>query len=63
MKIETFSDLIEWTRKLHAYLGQCLKHCSTQQDESRAKWLLEYLSDHEATLEKAVASFEKQADP
>jgi hypothetical protein len=63
MKIETFHDLIEWTRQLHANLAQCLKHCSTGQEETRAKWLLEYLAEHETTLEETVAGFEKQADP
>ncbi|QEM83447.1 ATPase [Halomonas binhaiensis] len=63
MNVETFQDLIEWTRLLHAHLAQCLKHCSSHQEETRAKWLLEYLSDHEKTLEKTVAAFERQADP
>ncbi|MBS9405335.1 ATPase [Halomonas sp. TRM85114] len=63
MKIETFHDLIEWTRQPHAHLAECLKHCATQQEEARAKWLLEYLADHEATLEQTIAGFEKQADP
>ncbi|XKH61651.1 hypothetical protein LG290_08105 [Halomonas sediminis] len=63
MKIQTFQDLIEWTQQLHAYLAECLKHCATQQEEARAKWLLEYLADHEATLGQTVANFEKQADP
>ncbi|WP_163560254.1 ATPase [Halomonas sp. NO4] len=63
MKIETFQDLIEWTRQLHAHLAECLKHCATRQEETRAKWLLEYLADHEATLEQTIANFERQADP
>ncbi len=63
MNIETFQDLIDWTRQLHAHLAECLKHCATQQEEARAKWLLEYLADHEAILEQTVANFERQADP
>lgn len=63
MKIETFHDLIDWTRQLHAQLAECFRHCATQQEEARAKSLLEYLADHEAVLEHTVASFEKQADP
>ncbi len=34
-----------------------------QQEEPRAKILLEYLAAHEASLESTVASFERQADP
>lgn len=63
MNVETFRDVIEWTRALHEHLAQCLKHCSTQQEEQRAKWLLEYLAEHEAALEKVLAGFEQQADP
>ena len=63
MYVSTFHDVIEWTRALHEHLARCLKHCSTQQEEERAKWLLAYLADHEAALEKTLAGFEKQADP
>lgn len=63
MNVSTFHGVIEWTRALHEHLARCLKHCSTQQEEERAKWLLEYLADHEAALEKVVAGFAKQADP
>ncbi|KGE78581.1 MULTISPECIES: hypothetical protein [Halomonas] len=63
MKIETFQDLIDWTRQLHVHLAECFRHCATQQEEARAKWLLEYLADHEARLEHTVARFEQQADP
>ncbi|MCE8032596.1 ATPase [Billgrantia tianxiuensis] len=63
MNIQTFRDVIEWTRALHEHLARCLKHCSTQQEEQRAKWLLAYLADHEAALQEVVAGFEKQTDP
>ena len=63
MNVSTFHHVIEWTRALHEHMARCLKHCSTQQEEERAKWLLEYLADHQAALEKVVAGFGKQADP
>ncbi|KXS36645.1 MAG: hypothetical protein AWU55_2974 [Halomonadaceae bacterium T82-2] len=63
MKIETFKDLIDWTRQLHAHLAECFGHCASQHEEDLGKWLLEYLAAHEATLERTVASSEKQADP
>ena len=56
MQVETFQDLIDWTRELHGFLAKCLQHCSVQQDEPRAKVLLEYLATHEANLESTVAS-------
>lgn len=63
MNIETFQHLIDWTRQLQAHLAVSLKHCATQQEETRAKWLLEDPADHEATLEQTVANFERQGDP
>jgi hypothetical protein len=63
MKIETFHDLIEWTRKMHEYLGQHLQQCASEQTETRAKMLLTYLSDHEKALVKTISAFEERADP
>lgn len=63
MKIETFHDLIEWTRKMHEYLGRHLKQCASEQAETRAKMLLTYLADHEKALVKTISAFEKQAHP
>ncbi|MFE8069973.1 ATPase [Marinobacteraceae bacterium S3BR75-40.1] len=61
MDIRTFGDLIEWTRRLHGHLSACLRHCSADQQEERARYLLTYLSDHEGELEKIVTDYEKQA--
>lgn len=63
MKVQTFEDLIEWTRALHQRLSECLAHCSSQAEETRVKWLLRYLADHEATLERVVEGFKQRADP
>ncbi|RTQ99606.1 ATPase [Halomonas nitroreducens] len=63
MHVETFQDLIDWTRELHGFLAKCLRHCADRQEEPRARALLQYLAAHEASLESTVASFERQADP
>lgn len=63
MEIRHFSDLIEWTRKLHANLAECLAHCASQHEDERARLLLDYLASHEAEMEKMVAAYERQADP
>ena len=63
MKVQTISDLIDWTRVMHHRLAERLAHCSTQSEQEMAKMLLSYLADHEATLEKIVDGFEKRADP
>ncbi len=62
MEIRTFFDLIEWTRKLHANLAECLAHCASRHGDERASLLLEYLASHETEMEKIVAAFERQAD-
>tara|TARA_R110000787_G_scaffold198107_1_gene309326 strand:- start:169 stop:627 length:459 start_codon:yes stop_codon:yes gene_type:complete len=63
MEIRTFFDLIDWTRKLHGKLAECLAHCASRHSDERASLLLEYLASHEAEMEKMVAAFERQADP
>jgi len=63
MEIKTFADLIDWTRQLHAHLARCLKESAEQHPNERASALLDYISSHESLLEKAVAEYEKQADP
>ncbi|MFE8072470.1 ATPase [Marinobacteraceae bacterium S3BR75-40.1] len=61
MEIRTFGDLIDWTRALHGHLAYCMKQGASHQKGERAKYLLEYLSEHEAQLEYIVSEFEHQA--
>lgn len=63
MQIKTFSELIEWTRSLHADLTLCLAHCAALHRNERASLLLDYLASHESAMEKMVAAFARQADP
>ncbi|MGC8120614.1 ATPase [Marinobacter sp. VGCF2001] len=63
MEIKTFEDLIDWTRQLHAHLARCLEESARKNPDERASALLDYISRHENLLEKAVAEYEKQADP
>ena len=63
MEVKTFSDLISWTRQLHEHLAIRLKQGSSQNAGVRASALLQYLSEHEAHMERLVREFERQADP
>lgn len=63
MEIKTFEDLIEWTRQLHAHLARSLQASAAKSTDERASALLDYIGRHESLLEKAVAEYEKQADP
>lgn len=61
MRIETIGDLIEWTRQLHRTLALSLRHGVKTASTEQAGWLMQYLADHEAALEKMVRGFERQA--
>lgn len=63
MEIKTFADLIDWTRQLHGYLARCMRESAGLHKNERASALLDYISTHESLLEKAVAEYERQADP
>jgi len=63
MKIERFEDLIDWTRDTHGLLARCMARCSDKHQETRAKWLLVYLADHERKLAETIERIEKHADP
>lgn len=63
MDIKTISELIEWSRSLHAKLAQCLTHCASRHPDERTSMLLGYLASHEVELERMVAEFNQQADP
>ncbi|MGE4404670.1 ATPase [Pseudomonas sp.] len=63
MKIERFEDLIDWTRDTHNLLARCMARCSDKHEETRAKWLLVYIADHERALAETIDKIEKHADP
>ena len=62
MQAQTFQYLIDWTAQFHAHLADCLEDGLQQQQDPRAKWLMEYLVDHERTMAREVKGFKDQAD-
>lgn len=62
MKVQTISDLIDWTRMMHQQLAERLADGSKQHEQEMARLLLSYLADHEATLERTIDGFEQRAD-
>lgn len=62
MEIKSFGELIDWTRQVHAQLARGMEKGAVDNDDVRAKGLLEYLSSHERELEQMVAEFEQRAD-
>lgn len=61
MDIKTFRQLIEWTADLHGQLARCLSHCTTLNEDERARMLLGYLAGHESDIEHMVNEFVRQA--
>lgn len=62
MQIETLKDILHWTKEFHQHLSQCLSHCADKNTDERAKMILVYLADHEASLMKVINSFETSGD-
>jgi uncharacterized protein (DUF305 family) len=62
MQVETIRDVLNWTVLFHQNLKECLEHCAKQNKDERARMLLSYLADHEASLERMVQGFENDAD-
>lgn len=59
MQIDTFRDIIHWTRTYHKQLAESLKNSSSSHQSERARMLLDYLAEHEAKLADAISAFEK----
>lgn len=62
MQVESVKDILEWTVRFHHELAGCLKDCARVNQDQRAGLLLNYLADHEKTLERIMAEFEHTAD-
>lgn len=62
MQVETLKDVLEWTRKFHSNLSDCLHQCAESNESERARLLLDYLAKHEDKLSGLVAEFEVGAE-
>jgi CRISPR/Cas system CSM-associated protein Csm4 (group 5 of RAMP superfamily) len=62
MQVETIRDVLNWTVSFHKNLKECLADCSKQNEDERARMILNYLSDHEKSLEQIVQGFEHASD-
>lgn len=61
MQIETINDVLTWTVDFHKNLKECVIHCAKQNQDERARMTLDYVSGHEASLERMVEGFRKTA--
>lgn len=62
MQAETYAQLIEWTGALHRKLADLLEQGISGEQGEKAKWLLEYLADHERKLNDVVSKVNQHAD-
>lgn len=61
MQVETMADVLEWTRGAHANMARCLEHCSASSKHEKVKMLLDYLAQHERTLERVLKLSQEDA--
>ena len=62
MQVETIRDVLEWTRKLHRYLKECMQHCADTSENEREAMLLNYLAEHEKRLAEVINKFEESSN-
>ncbi len=62
MNIERCEDLIDWTRKAHALLADCMAEGAKERSDSLAKMLLDYLAQHERELTATIARVKEHAE-
>lgn len=63
MNIERCEDLIDWTHKAHALLADSMADGARERNDSLAKMLLDYLSQHERELAETIARVREHAEP
>ncbi|TYK65465.1 ATPase [Colwellia echini] len=62
MQVETIRDVLNWTVLFHKNLKESLKQSATQNEGERARMMLNYLADHEASLENIIQELENSAN-
>ncbi|PCI21903.1 MAG: ATPase [Piscirickettsiaceae bacterium] len=62
MKVRNLKDIINWTRESHQSLANCMKRCVNENENSRARLLLNYLIEHEQKLSNVLVEFNKSGN-
>tara|TARA_R110001583_G_scaffold6774_11_gene34080 strand:+ start:7619 stop:8077 length:459 start_codon:yes stop_codon:yes gene_type:complete len=61
MQAENLKDVLDWSIEFHKQLSACLTDSADENENERAKLLLDYLAEHEQSLTKVIIEFEKTA--
>lgn len=62
MQVETFSDVLDWTRAIHRNLAACLEDCADDNDSERVRMLMDYLGGHERELARVLEMSKDDAE-
>lgn len=62
MLVETIEDVLSWTVSFHQNLKDSLKQCSEKNTDERTQMVLNYLADHESSLEHTIKEYINSAD-
>jgi hypothetical protein len=57
VQVETLKDVLHWTVDFHHQLSGSLTESAGENDNERAKLLLNYLADHEQKVSKIIKEF------
>ena len=59
MRVETLSDLMDWTRSVHQRLAEALERDTEGSRDERLHMLADYLSEHERMLARVLKQSEE----
>lgn len=60
MAYQTIRDLVTHVRSLHGRLRNRVRNARQRENDERARLLLEFIDEHEASLERAIESTEQR---
>lgn len=59
MRYQTVHDILDFVRRFHARAGRLFEAASSQAQQQKARWLLDWLADHERRFAAAIETFEQ----
>lgn len=62
MKVETLSEMLTWSSAIHSQLAEHMSRGAEANPDGPARWLMEYISKHEARMASQLESARDKAD-
>lgn len=63
VQVRSLKEVLHWSREFHRLLFDCLQSCASQNENNTARLLLDYLAEHESTLQRVLAELEATIAP